>query len=196
MDRPVAFWLLPAEHPMRLFAECIDGLACRYDAPRFLPHVTVRVERLTPDADLAAVLEEVAARRGPFAMRTGPTGHSPMRFKALFVPLCGDEIFGLASDLAVAAAPWRRALADGGEAASGYRLEPHLSLLYKELPAGERAALAARHSYAGESVRFDRITAVTPRLGAADFSCVEDWVVSPPRVLSGINPPRPVTPPT
>lgn len=185
---PVAFWLLPGATSMRLFVQHIDELARRYDAPRFMPHVTLHVDRVVRRADLADVLDDAAARFPPFAMQAGATGHSPVRFKALFVTLSGGEIVRLAAALADRAARWRPEPAAGEKPTAAYRLEPHLSLLYKELSEGERARLAAEYCFEGESVYFDRITAVTPGPGACDFSCVEDWVVSPPRLLSGHNP--------
>ena len=188
MSMPVAFWLLPGEPSMRVLAQSVDELARRYDAPRFRPHVTLHVDRVVREADLAAVLDEAAARFAPFEMRAGPTGHSPLRFKTLYVPLSGGDIIGLAAALARGVAPWRSAPMEGEEPAAAYRLEPHMSILYKQLSEAERAALAARHCHDGESFYFDRIATVTPAPGAQDFSRVEDWVVSPPRLLSGHDP--------
>ena len=188
MDIPVSFWLLPGAASMQVFAQGIDDLARRYDAPRFMPHVTVHVDRVVPHADLAGILEEAAACVGPFAMQAGPTDHSPLRFKSLFVTLSGGDIVGLAAALAASVARWRPEPARSGEPAAPYRLEPHLSLLYQELPAAERAMLAARYGHEGESVYFDRIAALTPGPGARDFARVEEWVVSPSRLLIGYNP--------
>lgn len=185
---PVAFWLLPGEPSMRVFAQCVDALAHRHGAPRFLPHVTLHVDRVVPQADLDRVLDEAAARFAPFAMRAGPTGHSPVRFKALFVTLSGGDITSLAAALAEGVARYRPQPAAGQEPAAAYRLEPHLSLLYKELPDAERPRLAAENCFEGESIYFDRITAVTPAPGAQDFSRVEDWVVTRPRLLVGGDP--------
>lgn len=182
---PVAFWLLPGEPSMRVFAQCVDALAHRHGAPRFLPHVTLHVDRVVPQADLDRVLDEAAARFAPFEMRAGPTGHSPVRFKALFVTLSGGDITSLAAALAAGVARYRPQPAAGQEPAAAYRLEPHLSLLYKELPDAERTRLVAENCFEGEPVYFDRITAVTPGSGAQDFSRVEGWVVSPPRLLIG-----------
>ena len=188
MSMPVAFWLLPGEPSMRVFAQSVDELARRYDAPRFTPHVTLHVDRVVREADLAAVLDEAAARFAPFQMQAGPTGHSPLLFKTLYVPLAGGDIIGLAAALAGGVARWRPAQNEGEEAAAAYRLEPHLSLLYKQLSEAEREGLAARHCHDGESFYFDRIATVTPAPGAQDFSRVEDWVVWPPRLLIGHNP--------
>jgi len=185
MRRPVAFWLLPGEAAMQRFVKCIDDLSARYHAPRFLPHVTLHVSDVARDADLDAALDEVAQRFAPFQMRAGPTGHSPVRFKALFVPLSGGDIVGLANALASEAAPWRSTAGNGGDLAVAYRLEPHLSLLYQVLPEAERARLAACHDCAGDVIDFDRITAVRPAPGAEDFACVEEWVILPPRLLVG-----------
>ncbi len=188
MSMPVAFWLLPGEPSMRVFAQCVDELAHRYESPRFLPHVTLHVDRVVQQAELAGVLDEAAARFAPFAMRAGPTGHSPVRFKALFVTLSGGDITSLAAALAAGVARWRPEPAAGEEPAAAYRLEPHLSLLYKELAESARARLAAEYRFERESVYFDRITAVTSGPGARDFSRVEGWVVTPPRLLRGDKP--------
>lgn len=182
---PVAFWLLPGEPSMRIFAQCVGALAHRYDAPRFLPHVTLHVDRVVPQADLDRVLDDAAARFAPFDMRAGSTGHSPVRFKALFVTVSGGDITSLAAALAEGVARYRPQPAEGEEPAAAYRLEPHLSLLYKELAESARARLAAEYRFERESAYFDRITAVTPASGAQDFSRVEGWVVAPPRLLIG-----------
>lgn len=186
---PVAFWLLPCEPAMQSFARTIDALARRFEAPRFMPHVTLHVDQVRQHADLGDVLDDAAARFAPFAMQAGPTGHSPARFKALFVTLRGDDIVRLAAALARGVARWRPESPGPAAPAVAYRLEPHLSLLYAELPEGERTALAGRNSYAGESICFDRITAVTPAAGARDFACVEGWRIRSARLLAGKNPP-------
>jgi hypothetical protein len=191
MDLPVSFWLLPGKPSMRVFAQIVDDLARRYDAPRFLPHVTVHSDRVVRQADLTGVLQEAAAHFAPFEMQAGPTGHSPLRFKTLFVTLSGGAIIDLAAVLAAGVARWRPEPAEGEPAPAAYRLEPHLSLLYRELPEAERAALAARYCHEGEAVYFDRIAALTPGPGARDFSRVEDWVVSAPRLLTGHDPSAP-----
>ncbi len=185
MDMPVAFWLLPHDSAMQRLAECVDALARRFDAPRFTPHVTLHVDHVVQRADLGGVLDEVAACFAPFEMQACSTDHSELRFKALFVPLNGGNIVGLAAALMRGVARWRPGNAKRAEPAVAYRLEPHLSLLYKELPEAERASLAACHGHAGESICFDRITAVTPIAGARDFACVEGWTILPPRRLAG-----------
>jgi 2'-5' RNA ligase superfamily protein len=188
MGVPVAFWLLPGEPSMRAIAQSVDELARRYDAPRFTPHVTLHVDRVVPHADLAGLLDEAAARFAPFEMRAGPAGHSPLLFKTLFMTLSGGDIISLAAALAAGVRRWRLAPHKCNEPAAAYRLEPHLSLLYKKLSDAERAMLAAQHYHNGESLYFDRIAAVTPALGARDLSRVEDWLVSPPRLLFGHRP--------
>jgi 2'-5' RNA ligase len=188
MGVTIAFWLLPGEPSMRAIAQTVDELARRYDAPRFTPHVTLHVDRAAPHADLAGLLDEVAARFAPFEMRAGPTGHSPQLFKTLFVTLSGGDIVGLAGALAAGMRRWRPTAAEDTEPAATYRLEPHLSLLYKKLSDAERETLAARHCRNGEFLYFDRIAAVTPVPGVRDLSRVEDWVVLPPRLLFKHNP--------
>jgi len=165
----------------------VDELASRYEAPWFMPHVSLHVDRVVEQADLPAVVDETAARFAPFAMRAGPTDHSPAIFKTLFVTMSGGDIFELAAALETGVARWRPAPTEAAEPLRVFRLEPHLSLLYKELPDHERAKLADRYCYDGESFRFDRIATVTPGPGARDFSRVDDWLVSPARVLVGVG---------
>lgn len=187
MSIPVAFWLLPGEQAMDRLTRIIDELAERYDAPRFVPHVSLHVDRVVRQADLSSLLDDTATRFAPFEMRAGPTEHSPMLFKTLFVTLSGSEINDLAAALAVGVAAWRP-LTDGIRKTVAYRLDPHLSLLYKELSEAERATLCDRHRHNGELLYFDRIAMVTPVPGARDLSRVDDWLVSPLRGLVGPNP--------
>jgi hypothetical protein len=66
-ERIITYWLCPAEPARSHFAELIDNLAARFDAPVFEPHVTLYV---TPaeNAKPGEVLAKVLPGRQPYRL--------------------------------------------------------------------------------------------------------------------------------
>jgi len=132
----VVLWLAPAEPDRTFFQETIDRLARQQGAPAFAPHLTF-------GRGSAAQLETVNASTLELPVRA--IAVSEQFTKTLFVR------FNETPELA--------ALRDSlGIEAAGF--DPHLSLLYKEMPVTEKEQLAGTISLPVTSVTFDRIEAV------------------------------------
>lgn len=159
---PVSFWLLPAATDDAWLSALVDALAAARGTPAFAPHVTLQFGEIDTEPGALSALHDVAGRFAPRTLPAGPTDHGPDRFKALFLRLPTGPLAPLGQAL--------RAFApDHGR----YRLDAHLSLLYGELPAADRALLASQHDHAGRTIRFDRIAAVGP--GPDGFDDVAGW---------------------
>lgn len=170
----IAFWLIPAEPAHSLFQGIINDLARRYGAPVFEPHVTIHVG--ADCADLAATALEQAARDCTRISLT-PVGidESEEFVKTLFVQ------FALSAELRRMNEIIRNAAHD----ASGYELNPHLSLLYNKMEAAARRDLAVSMKVFFSEITFDAIKAVrciSPTRSRAD---VEAWRIVAAASLSG-----------
>jgi 2'-5' RNA ligase len=170
----IAYWLIPAEPARSLFRGLIEDLARRYDAPVFEPHVTVYVGVNQVDAAEKA-LSEAARECQSINLKTLEIDYSGEFIKTLFVQ------FALNTELRQLHAIIRNAAQDS----SHYELKPHLSLLYKKMPAVARRELADSIKAPFSEVTFDALTAVrciSPTQNRAD---VEAWQVMATRELSG-----------
>jgi 2'-5' RNA ligase len=169
----IAYWLIPSEPARSFFQEIINDLADRYNAPIFEPHVTIHVGADQLDAAEKAIAE--AARQCKF-IRLAPLGvdQSDEFIKTLFVQFAMNAQLRQINDLI------REAASDS----SSYELNPHLSLLYKNLAAETRIELAASVIVPFSEVTFDAVKAlscVSPTKSAAD---VEGWKVIAARTLT------------
>ena len=162
----IAYWLIPAEPARSFFQEVINDLARRYDAPVFEPHLTVHVGSNRADAAESSISEAAHACK-PIKLKTLEIGHSSEFIKTLFVQ------FALNTELRQLNEMIRNAAQDS----SHYELSPHLSLLYKKMPAAARCELAASIKLPFSEVSFDRLGAMhclSPTQSRAD---VEAWRV-------------------
>ena len=185
---PFAVWLLPDQASSRRWQVAIDRLAASHDGPPFTAHVTLHVGTLPALFDPMPALRDVASRGMPLILEAAANESSDSYFKALYTPFRGpssslDALESLRESLIGAWAAAERLPDAAHDAAveaalAGYALEPHLSLLYAQLDATQRATLAAAHEAAGTLVRFDRLALVTPRPGARDLGAVDRWEVS------------------
>ena len=157
----IAFWLSPAADSREFFLALIKDLAHRYGAPVFEPHVTVcggdmPVERANE------ILGNLCVRE-PIELEITGIQHSEKYTKTLFVQFrTTPEIEALSAEIEKAAG-------------SSHDLNPHLSLMYKEMPKADKAAAAKSISLPFERVRFESVTAVltpSPIKGPAE---VEAW---------------------
>jgi cyclic phosphodiesterase-like protein len=170
----IAYWLMPAEPARRFFYSLIANLARRYDAPVFEPHVTIHVGK-----DDASAAEIAVAKAGrdfkTISAKSLAIDQSDQLIKTLFVQFAMNE------RLQQLNAMIRNAAKDSCE----YELNPHLSLLYKNIPTTARRELADSIKLSFSEVLFDGLRAVrciSPTRNRAD---IEGWRVVATRTLLG-----------
>jgi 2'-5' RNA ligase len=168
----IAYWLIPAEPAHRFFQRLIRDLARWYDAPFFEPHVTIYVG--ANDANAAEKALSKAAREWQtIDLKALGINHSDEFIKTLFVQ------FAMNRKLRQLHQTIRNAAQD----LSDYELNPHLSLLYKKMPATVRRELTDSIKVPVSKVVFDSLKAVrciSPTRSRAD---VEAWRVIATREL-------------
>ena len=157
----IAFWLSPAAGARELFLGLIKELAQRYTAPVFEPHVTLCGGDL-PEARAHEILRNLCIRE-PIELEITGIEHSEKYTKTLFVQFrtC-QQIEALSAEIEKAAG-------------SEHKLNPHLSLLYKEMPKAEKAEAARAISLPFERVTFESVTAVITPSPITNAEDVEAW---------------------
>jgi 2'-5' RNA ligase len=157
---------MPSEPAHSYFQQIINDLARRYDAPVFEPHVTVHVGADQADAAKEAIADSA---RECIPIRLTPIGiHESEEFvKTLFVQFAESADLRRINEI----------ISNAAHDSSQYKLEPHLSLLYKKMEAATRRELAASMKVALSEITFGAIKAVrcvSPTESRAD---VEAWHV-------------------
>jgi 2'-5' RNA ligase len=162
----IAYWLIPAEPARRFFQKLIEDLARRYDAPLFEPHVTIHVGANHADAADKA-LSKAARECQPINLTALEIDDSDEFIKTLFVQFAPNRKLRRLNGIIRSAA----------QESSDYELNPHLSLLYKTMPAVPRSELAHSINVPFSEITFDALRAVrclSPTRSRAD---VEAWRV-------------------
>ena len=160
----IAYWLIPAEPAHSLFQQIINDLARRYDAPVFEPHVTVHVGADRADAANNA-LSNAARECKLFELTPLGIDQSDEFIKTLFVQ------FAMSAELRQINGFIREAANDSSQ----YELNPHLSLLYKNLLGKTRRELAASISVPLSEVTFAAIKAVRCVSPTKSGTDIEAW---------------------
>jgi len=170
MQEVMVYWLIPAEPERELFREIIRILAHQFNAPLFEPHLTLFAT--PPDQEAPkAVLPEIKAKLVRLKIRK--ISFSPEFTKTLFIRFDSSRALDeLVIDLAKAVGSRAKAPAD-----------PHLSLLYKKMPAAAKKQLASTIKLPFHEVAFDSIAAVSSVSPAKTAADVETWRVTATLVL-------------
>jgi hypothetical protein len=172
----IAYWLIPAEPAYNFFQSVINDLARRHDAPVFEPHVTFHVG--ANHADVAeSVLSKAARDYERIALKTREVSHSSEFTKTLFVR------FALTAKLR----QLNRIIRTAAQDSSDYRLNPHLSLLYKTMPAAARRKLADSIKTPFSEVTFDALKAVRCISPTRSRAAVEAWRIVAEEPLGSIG---------
>ncbi len=143
----IAYWLIPAEPTRQFLARIIGQLAARFDAPIFDPHLTVFVAPANARAP-----SDVVRETGP--VRTALTAkgihYSEQFTKTLFVRFEKSAALQELGD-----AIWKRS-------GAGERrvIDPHVSLLYQDLPELTKRELAESIQLPFHEVVFDSVRAM------------------------------------
>ena len=170
----IAYWLIPSERAHSFFQRIINDLARRCDAPAFEPHVTIYVGADRADAAKNALGD---ATRECKLIGLTPLGidQSDEFIKTLFLQFAMSAELRKINDIIPQAA----------NDSSQYELNPHLSLLYKNLAAPTRRELAASINVPFSEVTFDAIKAVRCVSPAESGADVEAWHVVAAASFSG-----------
>jgi 2'-5' RNA ligase len=170
----IAYWLIPAEPARTFFQSLIEDLARRYDAPLFEPHVTIHVGANHVHAAEKA-LSKAARECQPINLEALGIDHSHEFIKTLFVQFTPNTKLQQLNAI----------ICNAAEDSSYYELNPHLSLLYKNIPTEIRSGLADSINVPFSEVTFDALNAVgcvSPTQNRAD---VEAWRIVARKQLSG-----------
>jgi len=168
----IAYWLIPAEPAHTFFQRLIEDLARRYDTPRFEPHVTIHVAANHSGAAEKA-LSKAARECQPMKLKALEIGQSDEFIKTLFVQFAPNRKLRQLNAI----------IRNAAQDLSHYELKPHLSLIYKYMPATARRELADSIKVPFSEVIFDSLKAVrciSPTQSRAD---VEAWRVMATREL-------------
>ena len=157
---------MPSEPAHSCFQRIVNDLARRYDAPVFEPHLTIHVGADHGDAAKQAIVD---AARECIPIKLTPIGiHESEEFvKTLFVQ------FAESAELRRI----NRIIRNAAHNSSPYQLEPHLSLLYKEIEAATRRELASSMKVSLSEVTFGAIKAVRCVCPTKSRADVEAWRV-------------------
>lgn len=159
-----SYWLLPAEPVATALRARIAGLAERYDAVAFDPHVTLYSGQ-SDDREVAATLAFLRSSFRPMTLVPSVIAHSSRLTKTLYVRLVpSDELGSLADTIrGKARAPSASVLDD-----------PHISLLYQAIGEEERARLAAQIALPAPFLA-DGVAVIETEVPVDDLDKVRRW---------------------
>ena len=163
--RVVVYWLIPAQPELELFRDIIRILAMQFDAPRFEPHLTLGE---APDGSSARrALKDI--RFAPLRLRVSGVSQSEKFTQTLIVQFAPNKTLDRLVNALGGSRPLRN---------------PHLSLIYKRMPAPERRSLARAIRLPFRHVTFNRLKAVSCLVPVETTRDVKSWRALATRRLS------------
>lgn len=167
MDKFFSVWLVPQKDDEVYLGNIIKNLGEEYDAPIFVPHLTLLGD-VTVDFDkLKSIVDDVFQNTKPFTIEKERVNQSEAFFKTVFIEFEKDqklsELFETISQKT-----------DGRELST---FKPHISLIYKEMPKNERRKIAEQIEQLDVKNEFiiNKIVIVAPKKGEEGWYNVEGW---------------------
>ena len=160
----IAYWLIPTEPARSYFQNIVNDLAERHAAPEFEPHVTVHVGVDCTDS-VNEALSRAARANKQIALQVLNVSHSPEFVKTLFITFAANAQLQRLN----------QSICEATQDSPDYQLNPHLSLLYKNMSIADRSLLARSVEVPFPEVTFGSLKAVrcvSPTRSRAD---VEEW---------------------
>jgi putative hydrolase of the HAD superfamily len=157
--RRCSVFLTPAGDDFAYIDRLIREMCARYCLPPFEPHVTLYSGMFSDTSVLRRAISAAVAGVSPITLAVRGIGCTPEYFKTLFIEFEEHQLLSRIHE---------QLKEECGELAP-YEFAPHLSLLYADLPFGEKESLVARTHLDRSDLRFDQIKIVTP------LNRVEGW---------------------
>ncbi len=130
MNTVYSFWLVPEQSLKSRLGSIIRRLATNYDAVEFEPHVTI-FSGSSDDDEIRDTAPGVASRFSVVELTPRKLDFSSSYTKTLFIDFYESAVARHMFD----------AIKHGTAQPSAYVLNPHLSLLYKTMPAAAQAEI-------------------------------------------------------
>ncbi len=167
MKTKVSFWLIPSEEDRVFFQKMIDTLSREYDAPSFTPHVTIYSGEYAPDESPAELIEKVTQEVQPFILKVDKLLYTDEFTKTFFVQFQSSEILSKIS----------QNLQNRSKNSSNFELNPHLSLIYKQMSEETKKNLTTSLTLPKSEVFFDEVRAISTPQRVQKREDVESWKV-------------------
>jgi len=163
MPQIITYWLCPTLTARGNLSSVINGLAMRFDAPVFEPHVTVFTTAVL-DKDPAETLEQLRLD-GPLQLSVRGLDCTDEFTKTLFIQFEPDAGLSRLSE----------ELRSRAGTESEDELNPHLSLIYKDMSPHAKQELAGQIYIPFSEIAFDSIKAVLSPAKITSREDVESW---------------------
>lgn len=167
MTTKVSFWLVPAETDKIFFENLIKQLAQKYHAPVFTPHVTIYFGAYPPTSCLADLIQAATVGIQPFSLRIDRLLSTNQFTKTFFVQFQSKSVLTNLS----------ATLRNASSQASGFTLDPHLSLVYQSLAPAQKQDLLNQVNLPMPEVYFDQVWAIATPEQVQTREDVESWQV-------------------
>jgi len=167
MPRCVSYWLVPSVGTRVFFQDLIETLAHSHQAPTFVPHVTIYSGDSSATENPVSIICESMQGVREVRLQIDSIMFSELFTKTLFVQFHQSEILTRIN------ADIRRL----STRQSGYKLNPHLSLLYKHMPAREKEKLSSSLRLPMSEVSFDAVWAIASPGSPLQAEDIEGWQV-------------------
>jgi putative hydrolase of the HAD superfamily len=160
----LSLWLLPAEPIKKRLHAIIQGLAEKYDAVSFEPHVTI-FSGSSDDDKTASIARGIVKSFSPFELTVLRLDHTRNFTKTLFIQFQESEI----------ARSMFNAIKERSERPTNYVLNPHLSLLYKAIPVAAQAELCQTLDVPNGLYSFDRLRVIETEIPLNRPDQIKRW---------------------
>lgn len=167
MKTKVSFWLIPSEEDRAFFQRIIDTLSQEYDAPGFTPHVTIYSGEFAPDESAASLIGKATQGVEPFSLKIDKLLYSDEFTKTLFVQFQPSVILSKISEI----------IRSNSRKPSSFVLNPHLSLIYKQMDEATKKKLTTSLPLTGSEVVFNEVKAIFTPEKVQSRADVESWKV-------------------
>lgn len=158
-----AVWLTPAPSDRRWLSKIIQDYAAAYQSPTFVPHVTVYSGITSAQDDLSGILAQSSRSLLPLSLEVTGLGYTENFFRTGFITFAPQDAL---TKLSVT-------IREHLQSPTDYRLEPHLSLVYKDLSLDQKRLAMLRVILSVQTITFDTLTIVKP--SAQDWFDIPSW---------------------
>ncbi|MBG29332.1 MAG: hypothetical protein CMI31_04935 [Opitutae bacterium] len=149
-SRHLSYWLIPTVEHCSVLQTVINKLASRFDVSPFPPHLTIFAGPLAAEDEPLLLLESLPPDLVPQELEVNQVEVSDRFTMTLFLRCQNESKLVSLHEYVRANSP-----------SSNYCLDPHLSLLYADIPLATKESLADEFESPLKKIQFDRIRAVS-----------------------------------